>query len=222
MERNIESTDIEYNGSPVWHNFNKPTSGFGFSNFQVSGELEQVKSYLPPSVQYDNPVSEFDYGRNKNFFFVDHYSDYKFKETDRKDYNYADTLKTFHEINPLMFAFLSKKNIEHIQHLIKSFIWYLYKTTISDQKEEDLVAIMRSVYINAFNDPKATGEKLMNQVCTLNKDTLDIAVPIIAVNIQAHLSYVKDASTNPYTVDLPRNVSVKGLKNFNGYDTNII
>lgn len=215
-------SDIEYNRSNVFYSIASNKSGFGFSNFRKNGELEQVNEYQAPVIKYDNPVAEFDFARNSNFLFKDHYPDYQLSGKKEKN-NYYDTLKTFQEVNPLIYAFLSQENIDHMQKLIVFMIKKIYNYDISPQSETDVVAAMRATYILSRNNyPMARGKDLILQVCRLNKDTLDKIIPLIAVGIQDYLSYVRDKSTNPYTIDRPKSASVAGLKNHNGFDTNII
>lgn len=221
--KNTEAKDIEYNRSKCFYAIKTPESGFGFSNFRKNTNLEQVKEYQSPVIRYDNPVSEFDFARNSNFYFKDHYPDYNLTDTKKKNKNYYDTLKTFQELNPLIYAFLSQENIDHLQSLISLYIKKLYNYDIGPSKEIELVAVMRAIYITSKNNyPMAKGDDLIKQVCRLNKDVIDKVIPLIVVNIQSYLSFARDKSTNPYTIDRPISASVSGLKNFNGFDKNII
>ena len=228
----IDAKDIEYNGSNLFYTFKgQNKNGFGFSNFrqnnetnQVNQEVNQVNEYTGPKLIYDNPVSEFDYKRNSNFFFKDHYADYKSTGTNKND-NYYDIMKTFQELNPLIYSFFSKKNIDHLKNLLALFVKKIHNYTISpdSQSEQDIVATMRSVYISSKNNyPMAKGNDLINQVCKLNMDTLDKLVPIVSIGVQEYLCYARDKSTNPYTIDRAKSTSVAGLKNHRGFDYNII
>ena len=222
-KEDIKTYDIEYKNSDIYNNFSKPSNGFGFSNFQVNNSTYENSQLLEPTTQYDNPVSSYDHGRKKEFFFRDKFPEYKMTDTSSKKNKYYDVLKTQQELNPLIYAFLSQKNIDYVQQLIICIIKKLYNYDISPQNEIELVNIMRAVYLQSKNNnPMAKGDDLIMQVCKLNKDTIDQVVPIIADNIQSYLCYVRDKSTNPYTVNHPVNVSTKGFKNLNGFDKLIV
>ena len=219
--------DIEYNHSGLFKNFATNESGYGFSNFRVSEEVnskQQVNSHLGAVVERDNPAETYDFPRANNFLFKDHYDDYQLINKDKgKKKNYIDVMKTFHEINPTMVAFFSEENINHIQKLMKAMIKKMENVIISDQSEEQIVMIMRGVYMNAaYLNCTYTGKKLHEQICTLNKDVMDRLVPLIIVGIRNYLGYAKDQSTNPYTVDRQVYINRKGTNVIRGFSDNII
>ena len=223
--------DIEYKYSPIFKNFDQAKSGFGFSNFRVNDNVrvvQQPDGHLSPVIERDNPVAMYEYMRNNNFLFEVHHKDLPLIDKDKKSdaKNYLDLFKTINEVNPLMIAFISPKNIEYLKKLMKFFVYKMEGYTISadSQSEEQLVMIMRYCYMKAtgliYN---ATGQKLHEQICSLNRDVLYEAVPILIVSIKEYLAYAKDRSTNPYTIDRPVNVSNAGMKNpAVGFADNII
>jgi len=221
--------DIDYKYSPVFKNISTDKSGYGFTNFRVNDNvrtLQQVSEHIGPIIERDNPVETYDYMRNFNFFFNDHYKDYKMISKDeKKEANFIDIIKDFHEINPVMLAFFSKTNVDHIQKLLKAMIIQIEgpNVKISDQSEEQILMIMRSSYMNAtYLDFKLKGNEFVKQISSLNKDVLDILVPRVIVGIRQYLGYAKDRSTNPYTIDRPSFQSTSGIKNFGGFADKII
>ena len=222
--------DIEYKYSPIFKNFDQGKSGFGFSNFRVNDNVrtvQQPEGHLSPVIERDNPVAMYDYMRNNNFLFEIHHKDLPLIDKSKKDAkNYLDSFKTINEINPLMIAFCSPKNIEYLKQLMKFFVYKMEGYTISaeSQSEEQLVMVMRYCYMKATGLLYgATGKKLHEQICALNRDVLYEVVPILIVSIKEYLGYAKDRSTNPYTVDRQINVSNAGMKNPGvGFADNII
>ncbi len=220
--------DIEYNHSDTFKNFKTDKSGFGFSNLRVNedvNKLQQNKSYIAPVIERNNPNNVYDFERSNNFLFRDHYDDYKMiDKKDKRPKNFLTIIRDFHEINPTMEAFFSEENLQHIQTLIKKIIKHSEKVDISDQSEEQILMVMRSVYMNATSlDCTLKGEQFHKQICFLNKDVINLVVPKIIVGIRAYLGYSKDISTNPYTVDRPKYINNAGLKNGQrGFSDNII
>ena len=112
--------------SKQFEHFAQPNTGFGVSNFRVDESLPETINrtttdfQLENVHQYTNPIAGFEYNRHANFLFREHYGDYKMidQQPVPDDYIYLDIIKNFQERNPLMDFFFSKKNLDHIQHLI--------------------------------------------------------------------------------------------------------
>lgn len=217
--------DIEYNNSTIFKNFSYNKNGIGFSNFRLNDDIRKVQQndgFIEPKIDRDNPVSSIYYQRNDNLLFIDKYDDRKLISSNNKGKkNYIDVIKTYQEVNPVMIAFFSEENINHIQSLIKAMILKSENVKISDQSEEQIVMIMRAKYMNAtYLDFQPNNLKKM--ICTLNKDVLDEIIPIIIVSIKSHLGYIKDRSTNPYTIDRAMYVNKSGENLMRGFSDLII
>jgi hypothetical protein len=115
------------------------------------------------------------------------------------------------ECNLLNQLFLSPENIEHLQQRIR---YEVYKASnqqhvIGRQSERELVIIMRSIYLTyGKNIPTA----LKQQISDLNDLVVLEVVPKILSEIQAHVRYLWDASTQPMPLAWPQNMSTKGQK----------
>ena len=223
---------VNYHGNPTMDNFKQSTDGFGFSNFRNKAEETSTTSrattdfQLENVSQFSNPISEYEARRHANFLFSEHYKDYKLIDQQEvpKDYIYWDIIKTFQERNPLMDFFFSKKNLDHIQQLIIKMIEYqsdgAYR--ISRQSDQELLTVMRSIYIKTPTNPYADSKAFKADICTLNKNVLDWVVPHILVNIQQHLGYIRDQANPILPIQHPEFMSGTGNRINRGFDVTFI
>lgn len=118
---------------------------------------------------------------------------------------------TFRDLEgtPVMRAFFSKANIDHLQ---EEMIRQVYEKScgnfkISRQSDDELLIIMRSIYLQYS---KNLPFDIQGQVNELNKQVLLYAVPNILTRAQGYIGYMKEQSTpnkflsNPNFVNNPR------------------
>lgn len=115
------------------------------------------------------------------------------------------------ECNLLNQLYLSPENIEHVQQRIRYEIYRASngQSIIGRQDETELVIIMRSIY---FTYSRNLPTQIKEQIQHLNDLVVQDCVPKILSEIQTHLRYLYDASTNPMPLALPTNMSNKGMK----------
>lgn len=228
----MSQNPIEYRNNPSLNYFKQSTNGFGFANMRIDDQTPQSINRVTTDLQveqthqYTNPITDYDQRRHSNFLFSEHYKDYKL--LDQQDvpdnYNYWDILKTFQERNPMMDFFFSKKNIDHLQNLIIQMVEFqsssLYK--ITRQSDNELLVVMRSIYITTPTNPYSTGEQFKRDICTLNKNVLDWVVPRILVNVQQYLGYVKDKGNNTRPLPHPEYMSGAGNRVNRGFDITFV
>jgi len=126
----------------------------------------------------------------------------------------------------LTFLFFSEKNIENIQNVIKFIVHKETKYIIDKQSTNELLIIMRAVFLEYSRHPKLITEKmskeerdvLLKQYSTeverLNTIIINQIVPKIISQLQQYVDYLKDASEQPYYMDKPKNDSIKGQKQY--------
>jgi len=219
---------INYRNNPLLANFLQSDNGFGFSNFRVDQKVEPTVNrdttdfLLEETHQYTNPISDYVGRRHSNFLFNEHYKDYNIIDQQQvpDNYIYWDIIKTFQERNPLMDFFFSKKNLDHIQNLLIKMVNTQSSGVynISRQNDNELLTVMRSIYIKTPTNPYATGNDFKRDICTLNKNVLDWVVPRILVNIQQYLGYVRDHGNNLRPIDRPEFMSSAGMRINKGFD----
>ena len=134
--------------------------------------------------------------------------------------------KNLYGETPLTFLFFSDKNIQNIQNLVKLNVHKQINYIIDDQSVNELMTIMRSIFIEYSAHPPLFDEKMpekerkilltkyTNEVDRLNKIVVNEIVPKIVSQIQQYLDYLRDASQQPYYMDKPKNESVKGQKQY--------
>lgn len=127
---------------------------------------------------------------------------------------------------PLTFAFFSGKNIQNIQDLIKFTVHRETGYVIDNQSVNELMIIMRSIFLEYSLHPKLIDEKMSdqekseliikykNEVARLNQIVINAIVPKIISQIQQYLDYLRDASQQPYQMDKPKNESITGQKQY--------
>lgn len=146
-----------------------------------------------------------DYSKNIN------QSQYKYyNNPDSTNYEYDRTA------SKLSKMFYDDKNISLIQKMI---IHSVFKNTkgeylIERQNPQDLMVVMMNVFSNyAKNIP----DKLCQQVYELNEIVVDEVVPEIISQIKMNDVYLSDVFGLPDVLNLPKNMSSKGMKNISSF-----
>lgn len=134
--------------------------------------------------------------------------------------------KNLYGETPLTFLFFSDKNIQNIQNLIKLNVHKQMNYIIDDQSVNELMTIMRSIFVEYSAHPPLISEKMSNaerqvllkkytnEVDRLNKIVVREIVPRVVSQLQQYVDYLRDASQQPYYMDKPKNESVKGQKQY--------
>lgn len=134
--------------------------------------------------------------------------------------------KNLYSETPLTFLFFSETNIQNIQNLIKLNVHKEINYIIDDQSVNELMTIMRSIFIEYSAHPPLINEKMSelelknllkkytNEVARLNKIVVQEIVPRVVSQVQQYVDYLRDASQQPYYMDKPKNESVKGQKQY--------
>jgi hypothetical protein len=113
----------------------------------------------------------------------------------------------------LSVNFFSKENINKIQNLIKRGVYYKSNKQhiIADQNEQELVIIMRSIYLQYG---KNLPTNINDQINELNNMIVEWAIDNIISNIEQYISYKKTCSTLPMPIEHAQLTSTAGTKNY--------
>lgn len=134
--------------------------------------------------------------------------------------------KNLYGETPLTFLFFSNKNINNIQKLLKMRVHKTNGYIIDNQSVNELMTIMRSIFLQYSAHPPLIDEKMSEQerqalfkkytgeVDRLNRIVLNEILPNVVSQIQQYVDYLRDASQQPYYMDKPTNESVKGQKQY--------
>lgn len=115
------------------------------------------------------------------------------------------------ECNLLNQVFFSQENIDLIQEQIRYQVWNASerKFVIGRQSDTELELIMRSMY---FQYGKNIPYNIKEQVIELNDLVVQDCVPKILSQVEQHIGYLFDASTNPVPLSHPVSMSSTGRK----------
>jgi hypothetical protein len=129
-------------------------------------------------------------------------------------YSYASTvLKGIQEVSKLSFFYFSELNIRNLQILIKKKIYDLSqgKYLIDDQDEQELLIIMRSIYLEYSINQDSNIRK---QIDCLNNKVINEVIPQIYSAVNLYFQYIKDSTNTHLTMDRPKFESMAGTKSF--------
>lgn len=107
--------------------------------------------------------------------------------------------------------YFSQPNVDFLQD---QMIERIYKKSkgkhvISKQSEDELLIVMRSIYLQYG---KNNDNNLQQQINSLNERVLDYCVGNILMNIDQHYAYLNDLTKEQEIMDKPQFVHIKGDK----------
>jgi len=122
---------------------------------------------------------------------------------------YTEALTGNYQDSVLSTAFFSAQNIQAIQNGIRSKVYERTNRLISQQNEDIVKIIMRSVFLQfSANLDRYTKE----QIRELNKKVIDISSRRVLEELLGYLNYQRDASTMYTPMEHPIAFSTKGDK----------
>jgi hypothetical protein len=115
------------------------------------------------------------------------------------------------ECNLLNQVFFSQENMDLLQDQIRYNVYIASskKFQIGRQNDTELEIIMRSIY---YQYGKNLPYNIKEQVVDLNNLVVQDCVPNILSQVQQHIHYLFDASTQPIPLSLPTSMSSTGRK----------
>jgi hypothetical protein len=143
---------------------------------------------------------------NNNFLMYDMY-----KEQKQNMFVSEEAIKNIHTKNELSDLFFSRENIDILHDGIRYLVSKKTcgKFVIDRQSENDLIIVMRSIYLQ-YGEHKPLG--LVEQVKELNTRVLEYCVPKIIEEIKIYMQYRNDISSLPVPLSRGEFVSSKGTK----------
>jgi hypothetical protein len=126
----------------------------------------------------------------------------------------------------LTYLFFSDKNIQNIQNVMKLLVFKEYNYIIDDQSVNELMIIMRSIFLEYSAHPPLIDESMTPEekarlqlmykaeVARLNEIVISTVVPRVISQLQGYLDYLRDAKEQPYQMETPKNDSIKGQRNY--------
>jgi hypothetical protein len=114
-----------------------------------------------------------------------------------------------YEKSKLSIKYFDKKNVDYLQNKMISQIFRLTKTKISRQSDDELLIIMKSIFLQYGLNNDSNIDK---QISELNHRVLDYSIGNIASNLKQYNHYIKDISSEIKTLDMPTYVDSRGEK----------
>lgn len=140
--------------------------------------------------------------------------------------NTKNLFKNLYGETLLTFLFFSQDNINNIQKLIRMTVYKEMNKVIDDQSINDLMVIMRSIFLSYSEHPKLIDSSMSekekkhllilytNEVDRLNNLVINECVPLVSSQLQQYLTYLHDASSPLQVMEKPISTSVTGTKSF--------
>lgn len=121
-----------------------------------------------------------------------------------------DVLAALHELpTPLSSTFFSDSNMQVIQQSLIAEIKSRMGITITNQDREQVIIVMKYVYRNTPNNQYVD---VPRQVAYLNSEALKILRDLCITGLKQYLTYIRDASSLPQPLPLPKMTSVTGTR----------
>ena len=115
------------------------------------------------------------------------------------------------ECNLLNQVFFSQENVDLVQEQLRYRVWLASnkKHIITRQSDIELQLIMRSIY---FQYAKNLPFHIKEQIEDLNELVITECISKVLSQIEQHIGYLFDASTQPIPLSLPESMSSTGRK----------
>ncbi|ARR75011.1 hypothetical protein SAGO17_0093 [Mimivirus AB-566-O17] len=140
--------------------------------------------------------------------------------------NTNEVMRNIHIENPLRYLYISERNVNDLQDLIRFTVFKQMGQVIDKQSRQELLIVMRAMYLqygrhtNSLELAKSREDKdrilddTVSETRRLNELVINETVPRIASQLQQYIDYLRDASTQPVLIDHQVNDSIKGQKNY--------
>tara|TARA_B100000035_G_scaffold168054_1_gene143426 strand:- start:2082 stop:2651 length:570 start_codon:yes stop_codon:yes gene_type:complete len=121
-----------------------------------------------------------------------------------KNCNTQDQLKGILDETLLSNTFFSVDNIKNIQDMIRYYFFQEKNELISEQNNNELLTIMRGIYLKYSNSAANTIDTIKEEVRELNKIVVEYSLKQIYINYDNYNRYINDLEKLPTPLDLPK------------------
>tara|TARA_B100001059_G_C17833245_1_gene586126 strand:- start:2396 stop:2956 length:561 start_codon:yes stop_codon:yes gene_type:complete len=157
------------------------------SNFSKNGLLSDIKE-KPDSDIYDKLI-KYNSGPNTKSL---------------RDCDTQASLKGILDETLLSNTFFSVGNVQNIQDMIRYYFYKEKGKIISEQSNNELLIIMRSIYLKYSNSGANTSEEIKYEIRELNKIVTEFSLKQIYINYDNYNKYLDDYESLPIPLDLPK------------------
>lgn len=122
--------------------------------------------------------------------------------------------------------FFSSSNVNNLQKVIRFIIHRETGESIDNQSNNELLIIMRSLFLEYSAHPTLVDERMSKEEKTklynkyteevkrLNEIVINTVVPKVMSQMQQYLDYLRDASQQPYQMNSPTNTNIAGERRY--------
>ena len=121
-----------------------------------------------------------------------------------KNCNTQDALKGILDETLLSNTFFSTGNVQNIQNMIRYYFFQEKNEIISEQNNNELLTIMRGIYLKYSNSAANTIDEIKKEVQEINKVVTEYALKQIYINYDNYNRYISDLESLPQPMDLPK------------------
>lgn len=118
--------------------------------------------------------------------------------------NTQDQLKGILDETLLSNTFFSVGNIKNIQDMIRYYFHKEKNDIISEQNNNELLTIMRGIYLKYSNSAAVSQSEIISEVRELNNIVVEYSLKQIYINYDNYNRYIKEIQTLPVPLPLPK------------------
>ena len=121
-----------------------------------------------------------------------------------RDCDTQSALKGILDETLLSNTFFSVGNIQNIQDMIRYYFHKEKNQVISEQNNNELLTIMRGIYLKYSNSAATSQSEIISEVRELNKIVVEYSLKQIYINYDNYNRYIKEIQTLPEPLPLPK------------------
>ena len=121
-----------------------------------------------------------------------------------KNCNTQDSVKGILDETLLSNTFFSVDNIQNIQNMIRYYFFQEKNEIISEQSNNELLIIMRGIYLKYSNSAANTIDEIKSEVLELNNIVIEFSLKQIYINYDNWNKHIEDLEKLPEPIDLPK------------------
>ena len=118
-----------------------------------------------------------------------------------KNCNTQDALKGILDETLLSNTFFS---VDNIQNMLRYYFYQEKEEVISEQSNNELLTIMRGIYLKYSNSSANTMDEIKSEVQELNKIVNEFSLKQMYINYDNYKRYIDDLESLPTPIDLPQ------------------
>ena len=153
----------------------------------------------------NNDYGNTNYPNNGRVSDIRRISNYrKIDENILYDNSRETSLKGILEPSKVSNIFFSNENQEILQKNIRYGVYQEINKKISKQSKEELITIMRSIYLQEGGQMVNSNNEVIEEIKKLNDKVINYSVKHIVVKLKQHDMYLNDLSRLPVPIDRPQ------------------